>query len=256
MRACAELGYILVTHIANPSKSEDQIRIRALAESGRYDGLILTPPYSDDIALVEDLQKRHFPLVLISAGPDTRDRAASVGIDDRRAGYELGAFLLETGHRSFAYIDGPEDHISAGLRLDGFLGAMEDAGISSSAVRVLKGNFTFRAGVDLSAQVLSSVPLPSALVCANDDMAAGALFSAHKLGLNIPADVSVTGFDDTPVSEIVWPPLSTIHQPLRQIGAKAVETLVGIIQQKPEAAGTASVYVPFQLIERASTTLR
>jgi LacI family transcriptional regulator len=257
MRACAELGYILVTHIANPSKSADISRIRALAEGGRYDGIVLTPPYSDDIELVEDLRKRNFPLVLISAGPETRNRAASVGIDDLRAGYQLGQFLLNKGHRSFAYIDGPEDHISAGLRLDGFLKAMDEAGVSPSAIQVLKGNFTFRAGVDLSAQVLANSPRPSALVCANDDMAAGALFSAHKLGLNIPHDLSVTGFDDTPVSEIVWPPLSTIHQPLRQIGAQAVETLVGLIQNKTDSGGANSaVFVPFQLIERASTAAR
>lgn len=257
MRACAELGYILVTHIANPAKPEDRDRIRSMAESGSYDGLILTPPYSDDLGLIEDLQDRHFPLVLISAGPDTRDRAASVGIDDRQAGLELGAFLLAKGHRSFAYIDGPEDHVSAGLRLDGFLCAMADAGLSSDKVQVLKGNFTFKAGVELSEQVLSSPSRPSALVCANDDMAAGALFSAHRLGLNIPGDVSITGFDDTPVSEIVWPPLSTIHQPLRQMGAKAVELLVGIIQHKGEVEDmTPGIYVPFQLVERASTALR
>lgn len=257
MRACAELGYILVTHIANPSKPEDRVRICALAEGGRYDGLILTPPYSDDVALIGKLQGKGFPLVLISAGPDTRDRAASVGIDDRQAGFELGNFLLQKGHRSFAYIDGPEEHVSAGLRLDGFLGAMAEAGIAPAAVEVLKGNFTFKAGVELSAQVLASPHRPSALVCANDDMAAGALFSAHRLGLNIPGDVSVTGFDDTPVSEIVWPPLSTIHQPLRQIGAKAVELLVEIIQNNPEAEGSApGIYVPFQLVERASTAPR
>lgn len=257
MRACAELGYILVTHIANPSKPDDRARICALADGGRYDGLVLTPPYSDDLALIDDLRERRFPLVLISAGPGTCGRAASVGIDDRQAGFELGSFLLGKGHRSFAYIDGPDDHVSAGLRLNGFMGAIAESGISSAAVNVLKGNFTFKAGVELSAQIFASESRPSALVCANDDMAAGALFSAHRLGLNIPADVSVTGFDDTPVSEIVWPPLSTIHQPLRQIGAKAVELLVEIIQNTHESRDSApSIYVPFQLVERGSTGLR
>lgn len=257
MRACADLGYVLVTHTANPAKPEDRARIRRLAESGSYDGVILTPPYSDDVELVESLRELDFPLVLISAGPEASKHAASVGIDDRKAGIELGQFLVREGHKSFAYIDGPTDHISAGLRLEGFMKAVADAGLDADVVKVLKGNFTFRAGVELSAQALGWLPRPSALVCANDDMAAGALFSAHRLGLNIPTDVSITGFDDTPVSEIVWPPLTTVHQPLRQIGAKAVELLVGAIQNKHDLAETfGAMYVPFQLVERASTAPR
>lgn len=257
MRACADLGYVLTTHTANPAKPGDRERIRRLAEGGRYDGVILTPPYSDDVELIEGLRKIGFPLVLISAGPLASRHAASVGIDDREAGYELGRFLVHEGHKSFAYIDGPADHVSAGLRLEGFLKAVADARLNADAVRVLKGNFTFRAGVDLSAQALGWQPRPSALVCANDDMAAGALFSAHRLGLNIPADVSITGFDDTPVSEIVWPPLTTVHQPLRQIGGKAVELLVASIQHKYDQSETVeAIYVPFQLIERSSTATR
>lgn len=254
MRACADLGYVLVTHTANPAKPEDRARIRGLAESGRYDGVILTPPYSDDIALIESLQGQGFPIVLISAGPLAREYAASVGIDDRKAGFELGRFLVQEGHKSFSYIDGPADHISAGLRLAGFLEAIADAGLGTDAVHVFQGNFTFKAGVELSVQALSAQPRPSALVCANDDMAAGALFSAHRMGLNIPADVSITGFDDTPVSEIVWPPLTTVHQPLRQIGAKAVELLVELLLRRRDAGPPAAdFYVPFQLVERAST---
>ncbi|MCC6479658.1 MAG: LacI family DNA-binding transcriptional regulator [Sphingomonadaceae bacterium] len=257
MRACAELGYVLVTHTANPAKPEDRQRIRGLADSRRYDGVILTPPYSDDVELVEDLRKLDFPIVLISAGPEAGQHAASVGIDDRLAGFELGKFLVGQGHDSFVYIDGPADHISAGLRLSGFLEAISDAGLNAGIVRVLTGNFTFKAGVELSAQALASQPRPSAVVCANDDMAAGALFSAHRLGLNIPADVSITGFDDTPVSEIVWPPLTTVHQPLRQIGGKAVELLVDSIQNRHDKdAATTGIHVPFQLVERASTAVR
>lgn len=257
MRSCADLGYVLVTHTANPAKPQDRERIRRLADGGRYDGVILTPPYSDDVDLIKDLRKLDFPIVLISAGPAARRHAASVGIDDHKAGLELGQFLLGEGHKRFAYIDGPADHISAGLRLEGFLKAVADAGLNSAAVRVLKGNFTFRAGVDLSAKALGWQPRPSALVCANDDMAAGALFSAHRLGLNIPVDVSITGFDDTPVSDIVWPPLTTVHQPLRQIGGKAVELLVDSIQHKNDASEhIEGLYVPFRLVERASTAPR
>ncbi len=255
MRACAEQGYVLVTHNANPAKPEDRDRIRKLADSGQYDGMILTPPYCDDRALIDPLLAAHFPIVLISAGPDSKKLAPSVGIDDERAGFELGEFLVARGHCSFVYVDGPENHVSAGLRLRGFLNAMQGSGIDPGSVHLLRGNFTFKSGVELSAQAFALSPRPTALVCANDDMAAGALFGAHRLGINIPADVSITGFDDTPVSEIVWPPLTTVHQPLRQIGGKAVELLVQTLSGKFDEARTGmNTHVPFTLLERASTT--
>jgi LacI family transcriptional regulator len=78
---------------------------------------------------------------------------------------------------------------------------------------------------------------PSALICANDDMAVGALFSAHKVGLNIPQDLSIVGFDDTPVSEIIWPPLTTVNQPLKTIGYRAVEMIVERIKAGKTASG-------------------
>ena len=256
MRGCSELGYNLSTHTIDPADQSGRSRILALADQRRCDGLILTPPFSDERELIEALRERGAPVVLISAGPDTRTLCTSVGIDDRAAGFELGLHVARLGHRRVGFISGPKDHKSAALRLRGFVEAVNSCGLPNDAVTVAEGNFTFKSGIDWATQLLSGPQRPTALVCANDDMAAGALFSAHRLGLNVPTDVAITGFDDTPVSQIVWPPLTTIHQPLRQIGSTAAELLIqGITHgngtvDPPKDQG----WVPFQLVDRASTT--
>lgn len=252
LRACAEHGYSLVTHTANPSKKEDDLRIIDLVHSGQYDGLILTPPYSDNVDLVRSIMARNCPVVCVSAGPEVQRIAAWVGIDDKAAGRAIGDFLVRLGHRKFAYIDGLEAHVSAGLRFEGFAEALASAGMGSDAVAVARGNFTFKSGIELSAEMMAATVRPTALVCANDDMAAGALLTAHKLGLHIPQDISIVGFDDTPVSEIVWPPLTTVHQPIRQIGAKAVDELVASVQSGFDDSRVGTP-VPFRLVERMST---
>lgn len=252
MRACAKRGYSLVTHTALTERSGGRDDILEFARSGNYDGIILTPPYSDDIALIQAVHALECPVVCIAAGPEARNQALWVSIDDHAAGLAIGHYLLDLGHRRFGYIDGLAGHVSAGLRLDGFMEALDSAGLGAESVQIARGNFTFRSGVEIAATILNSGDRPTALVCANDDMAAGALLSAHKLGLDIPRDISITGFDDTPVSEIVWPPLTTIHQPIRTLGSAAVERLI----LGGAAAGETNFdgFVDFWMVERDSTS--
>lgn len=254
MRACSENGLFLMTQTAHSSKPEDQSAIVQHAVSGRFDGIILTPPFSDREELIRAILATNTAVVCISAGPKTQAMAPWVGIHDFAAGQAIGHFLAERGHSRFAYINGPIEHSSARMRLDGFLDALSHHGVDADAVRVVQGNFTFKSGVESAEQLLSVEQRPTALVCANDDMAAGALLTAHKMNLAIPDDISITGFDDTPVSRIVWPPLTTVHQPIRQFGARAVELLIECMHGngKQNDLETDS-YIPFELIERLST---
>ncbi len=253
MRCCAERGYSLVTYTANPVVDAERERILNLARSDNHDGLILTPPFADDLNLIKSISRIGCPIVCISAGPQAQQIAPWVGIDDAAAGEAIGEFLIRLGHRRFAYIDGPSDHISAGLRLKGFLAALAKVGIKRESIAHCRGNFTFRSGVDIGQQILCMPDRPSALVCANDDMAAGALLAAHKLALRIPSDISITGFDDTPVSEIIWPPLTTVHQPIRLLGERAAEKLIGVIENSSEVPKNLLDYVPFRVVDRMST---
>jgi LacI family transcriptional regulator len=186
----------------------------------------------------------------VSAGERARGIVRAIGIDERAAGRTIGEHLVALGHRRFGFVMGPPEHRSAALRYDGFVDSLRDAGIAREPW-VATGDFTFRSGVDAAERMLREQRRVTALACANDDMAAGALLALHRAGLEIPLAMSVTGFDDTPMSEIVWPPLTTIRQPIKYFAERAAQLLF-----EPEADSGASPpfeSVTHELIVREST---
>lgn len=251
-RTATEQGVQLITHVINQNDPGAADDILARVRDDQFDGVILTPPFSDNVALLRRLRAQGVEVVCIAGGADAEAAALTVGIDERQAGFDIGQHLIGLGHRRFGYIKGLAGHISAEGRFDGFLAALTDAGIAADAVRWTRGNFTFRSGLDCAQGLLDGRGAVTALVCANDDMAAGALLAAHKAGLQIPGDVAITGFDDTPVSEIVWPPLTTIHQPLRRMGGRAVELLVTRVTN-PDAPNSGREIIAHALVIRDSS---
>ncbi len=251
LRVCTDNGYQLHTHNINQNSGEFTTKIKEILERNNYDGLIITPPFSDNIDIVQMVKNLEYPLVCISAGPNTNQIAASIGIDDAEAGYEITKHLLLKGHRTFAYIQGLEMHISAESRFAGFLRAIKEFDIAENNIIVKRGNFTFKSGIENAQAVFESKNIPTAMVCANDDMAAGALLSAHKFGIKVPDEISIVGFDDTPVSQIVWPPLTTVHQPLKIFGTKAVNMLFDQIG-KPVQIKFNPIFAKFEIMERDS----
>ncbi len=229
LRACAKIGFQLTMQAVNQHSLRKSEAVMELVRSRRYDGLILTPPFSDDLELLSEIRAADYPVVAVSAGRPAQTVVPSVGIDDESAGYELTQHMISLGHQHFAYIRGLEGHVSADDRFNGYLRALKDARLDPEQMATERGNFTFRSGIDLTAKILARAKRPTALICANDDMAVGALFTAHKAHLSLPQDLSVAGFDDTPVSEIIWPPLTTVHQPLRTMGQRAAESLFASI---------------------------
>lgn len=235
-RAAARLGVQLLIHAVNQTDPQAGKVIAARIVSDDCDAVILTPPFADDARLLALLDKLERRVLCIAAAPATAELALTLGIDDRQAGYDIGRHLLAQGHRTFGYVGGLDGHISAASRFDGFIDALAESGVEPAAVFRESGNFTFRSGIECGQKLLGGDHGISALVCANDDMAAGALLAAHKLGLRIPEEIAITGFDDTPVSQIVWPPLTTIHQPLRAMGERAVERLSTPIDEEAQAS--------------------
>lgn len=253
LRACADRGFELVTHTVNQNASSSRQRILDQVTAGRIAGIVLTPPFADDVALIREIIAKQCPVVCVSAGPAVRAITASVGIDDEQAAFDLASELIAFGHRSFGYVKGISGHISAELRFDGFLRALDAAGLNAACVSVERGNFTFRSGIECTERLLANRPKATAIVCANDDMAAGALLTAHKLGLAIPGGISIVGFDDTPVSEIVWPPLTTVHQPLRTLGHRAIDLLAEAVGAGQKAIAPGFHEIPYQIVTRDSS---
>ncbi len=225
LRECLALGYQLLTrHVPQQSADRRQQVLELMATQG-CQGLVLTPPFADDAVLIRDIRKRGCQVVTISPGGPGLAVADGIGIDDEAGGHDIACHLLELGHRRFAFINGIAGHLSAERRLDGLKRAFREYGMDPAEVEVVRGDFTFRSGGLLTTRLLDLPRPPTALICANDDMAAGALSVAHGRGLDVPGALSITGFDDTPVSQIVWPPLTTVHQPLKDMARQAVLAL-------------------------------
>lgn len=226
LRACLALGYQLLIHHVPQRAPDQQRRIVELITDHRCEGLILCPPYSDDADLIAATTATGCKVAAISPGPVTRQMVDGVGVDDEAGGYDLTAALIRLGHRRFGFMAGLETHLSAERRFEGFRRALADHGLGTDAFLLGRGDFTFRSGTRLAPLMLDDPHPPTVLVCANDDMAAGALAAAHARGLDIPRDIAITGFDDAPVAAIVWPPLTTVHQPVKLLGQRSVELLV------------------------------
>lgn len=248
LRACSSLGFDLVTRAVDPDDENRSRLLTAILERERPAGLILSPPLSDDVGFIEAAKRAGVGVVAVSAGEQARAVVSSVGIDERAAGYALGKHLASLGHRRIAFIKGPPEHRAAALRYDGFVEALRDSGSESDPCSVT-GDFTFKSGVEAAERLLAHNAGLSAVACANDDMAAGAMLALHRAGLDIPAAISVTGFDDTPMSEIVWPPLTTIRQPIKELTERAVHLLVeNMSSGQPHLDD-----LPFELVVREST---
>jgi LacI family transcriptional regulator len=248
LRACSALGFNLVTRAIDPDGESPAHLIASILEHERPLGIIVSPPLADDLDLIASARRSGVKMVAISAGEEARSVVSAVGIDERRAGRAIGEHLLALGHTRIGVIKGPPEHRSAALRYDGFLDALRGAGIAADPWSTT-GDFTFKSGVEGAERLLRDGAAVTALACANDDMAAGAMLALHRAGLEIPAAMSVTGFDDTPMSEVIWPPLTTVKQPIKYFGERAVHLLVD-----PQAGSPPQyVAVEHQLIVRASS---
>jgi LacI family transcriptional regulator len=248
LRACGKAGLQLIMQQVFPHSLSKHARVMELIDSHACDGMILAPPFSDDAELIAMIKARHMPLACLAAGPATRDLAPGVGIDDEAAGYDLTRYLLDQGHRRFAFMDGLKDHLSASLRYAGFRRALQDAGLDPDEAATARGNLTFLGGQDQLPVLLAQ--RPTAVICANDDMAAGALYRAHQLGVKTPDEVSIVGFDDAPFTQMVWPPLTTISQPVFAMAQRVVDIVVQVISD-PHAPVDYEL-VPHRIVRRDS----
>lgn len=223
---CVELGFRLL-HQPCDSKSDDLMpSVTALIDEAHLDGVIISPPVSDAMGLIDELERRNISHVRIAPGI-RRDAGLTVSIDDIAAGREMTEYLLSLGHRAIAFIKGPSNHISSDERLQGYRAALDAHGVAFDPALVVQGDYSFVSGRK-AAQALLDLPTPpTAIFAGNDDMAAGALAVAHERDIAVPAQLSIAGFDDTDLARAVWPPLTTIHQPVRDLAYAAANLLLG-----------------------------
>lgn len=251
LRGCSSLGFDLVTRAIDPGSDNCSKLISPILERERPAGIIVSPPLSDELGLLMAARDAGVAIVAISAGERAREIVSSVGIDERAGGRTIGEHLISLGHRRLGFAKGPPEHRAAALRYDGFLDALRDGGCDVQPWTAT-GDFTFKSGVEVAERLIRDQAPVTALAFANDDMAAGAMLALHRAGLDIPSAISVTGFDDTPMSEIIWPPLTTVRQPIGYLAERAIHRLFELTSD-PESPPLHDV-VMHELIVRESTS--
>jgi LacI family transcriptional regulator len=174
--------------------------------------------------VLNELERRGIPFVRISPGTN-HALTSSVYMDDVGAADDMATHLINLGHRRIGFIVGHPNHMASEQRLFGYRRALDRAGIAYEPELIRAGEFDFASGERAGQSLLSLGTPPTAIFASNDDMAAGVLTVAHAKGLRVPEDLSVAGFDDTPLAQLVWPPLTTIRQPTRDLAHAAASLL-------------------------------
>ena len=230
--ACEARGYSLLLCPLTLPNPDIAARVREFVTQARVEGIVLPAPLGDVAAVKTLLRELRIPVAAI-APRDPQPEEINVSCNDGEAISALAAYLIDQGHRVIGFIKGHPDHGASAARLAGYQRALERQGLAFSATLVRQGYFDFDSGRIAAGELLDLARPPSAIVASNDDMAAGALFEARERGLSVPGDLSVVGFDDTQIASRLWPPLTTVRQPIAQMAQTAAELLLDKLNGEP-----------------------
>ncbi len=222
--ASARGAHLMLLRGGQGGRPPEAAALKSLIASG-VSGVILAPPLGESPALLQALRKARLPMAAV--GAYDVEGAICVRIDDRRAAYEMTRELIELGHRRLGFILGNPDQAASAERLAGFYAAVREA--EGVATAIAQGDFSFTSGLAAAEQLLDAAPPPTAIFASNDDMAAATVSVAHRRHLDVPGELTVVGFDDTSAAVTLWPPLTTIHQPIRRLAAEALGLLAAQI---------------------------
>ncbi len=230
-------------------KSPDIDALKIAMAAGDLVGVVLTPPLSNDFALLSQLEAAAIPFVRVGAerGSEAGDK---IGIDDRAAALDMTRYLISLGHRRIGFITGSNDYDVTRRRRLGYLDGLKDCGLSLDERLIREGDFSYASGLACAESILTSSLPPTAIFASNDDMAAGCLACAYKLGIRVPDALSVVGFDDAPFSRIIYPALTTVHQSIQQMMEEAVTVLAA--RRSNPVAPLRDAVIAHSLVKRES----
>ncbi|MDR6788347.1 LacI family transcriptional regulator [Sphingomonas sp. BE138] len=252
LRATNARGLQLLLHEEVPGEvAAAEAAARALARGGA-DALLLVPPFAELLGGSPALAELGLPVAAIATG-HVLPGIATVRIDNRAAMAELTALLIARGYRRIALIAGNPRHSDSAARVAGYHDALAAHGRVADPALLIAGRFDRTSGEEAARTLLTGAVRPDAIMCSNDDMAAGVIAEAHRHGLVLPRDLAVTGFDDTTLAARIWPPLTTVRQPAEDMAFRAAERL---IRTGDGAEDATDLIVPHAVVERESTPPR
>jgi len=224
---------------------------------GGVDGVLLPPPLCDSAAITARLKKVGLPVVGIGTAGEA-SQGMSVFIDNVAATKKITLYLLALGHRDFGFIMGSVKQIDSARRFEGFEAAIRESGLRIRPKWVVVGDYTYQSGIKAAQSLLGGKARPTAIIASNDDMAAATIAVAHRLNLLVPQDLSVTGFDDTPIAAAIWPALTTVRQPMSKMTSAALDLIREEVKLRRvgKTLGTQQRCLASILVERESSARR
>ena len=251
--AAHDQGYVIILASSNDIPEREVAAARML-QSRRVDGVIVASSRAGALYKVQ-LEQPRVPVVVINNLAEPSDGLVlSVGVDNRHGGKVATAHLIEKRHRRIAYVASPPNRSDNKERMAGYRQALAEAGIGYSKSLVVQGTGGTDGGQRALPVLLSLDDPPSAVFCYNDLTAIGLMDAARRAGLALPRDLAIVGFDDIAMAQFCHPPLTTIAQPIAELGWRAIKLVLALLAD--DAAGTApgrNVTVRGQLIVRASS---
>jgi LacI family transcriptional regulator len=248
MLKCAEHGYRLIIELVDTHNDHVQRELAAAIAALQPDGVILTPPHSDNPLITGLLTNSKIPFARI--GSRNIGDGIALTMDDEGAARLATRHLLDLGHRRIGFIAGSVEYQLSGWRVDGWRAEMAAAGASIEGLLAM-GDFSYASGEAAAHALLDQAEPPSAIIASNDQMALAVLAVAEQKGLAIPRQLSLVCFDNTPLVRFTRPPLTAIDQPVAEITSQAVEFLIA--GPHGDDRPHSPVVVPATLVIREST---
>ena len=254
LRACHERGFHLMVEPIDLNAPDLPSDMEALVDGVAIDGIILLPPVCDNAVVLGALEEAGIPCVRI-APATARERGSIVEVDDEGAARIVTDHLLDLGHRRIGLIQGPPGHAASVRRLEGFRSALAGRGLQPDPALIQEGSFFYSAGLEAAERLLALPEPPTAIFASNDEMALAVMAKAQALGLRIPEDLSVAGFDDIASAGMIWPGLTTMRQPMADMAALAAEIIISGAGKTSASAdpGAAPRRFDCELVVRGST---
>lgn len=231
LSVCREHGYGLQIHPCDSASPGLADELCALVQRSRLAGLVLAPPMSEEPELLRALGDAKVAVVrIISAREDPREGPPCAYVDDRDAAYSITEHLIQLGHQRIAFLWGGREHRSSPERYQGYEDALKDYGVPLDTGLVLDGDYSYGDGFRRARKLLALEERPTAIFGSNDEIAAGVLAAAHSGGVNVPWELSIAGFEDSPFARQSWPTLTTARQATSAIASYAAQRLITDLQ--------------------------
>ena len=222
--------------------------------AGGANALILPAPHCEAISGTGLVEQLKVPVIALCSGDELPDMS-SVRVDDVAAARDMTNYLIGLGHRRIGFVRGAQNHVISRTRFEGYRLALAEHGVDLDPDLVVDGDLTFDSGLAATEQLLSLRDPPTAIFASNDDMAAAVISVAHRRDIRVPDQLSIVGFDDSPISRKIWPALTTIRQPIVDMTAIAVESLIAMLgdPQARLSPAISTIYAEHSLVIRGSS---